>query len=216
MINEPETINADFDEIDTVQQMKVKDICERIELLLDSYCTDNGFESLQGITQQQFAGGLMFVRFNLFDTDKTLLYKYTPNGRTNGNQTLMYDDDIVLYVCRYYIYLCTKYNKIPKPIDFSYLTGIDLDTLKRWEGLESQRPKAYGTIKTLRKAYETGLENGAQSGKNPVGFIATLNHRFHWSSESKTAINVNITRSNDQLMSTYDESLLIESDKKPL
>lgn len=214
MINEHETINEDFAEIDNAENIKIKDICERIEILLDSYCNDNGFDDLQSITQQQFAGGLMFVRFNLFDLDKSLLYKYLPNGITNGLQTLMYNDSVVLGVCQFYIYLCTKYNKIPKPIDFSYLTGIDLDTLKRWEGMESQRPQAYGTIKTLRKAYETGLENGAQSGKNPVGFIATLNHRFGWSSESKTSINVNITRSNEQLMSTYDDSLLIESDKK--
>lgn len=207
MINDDST-NTNQIDVDDVTTSKIRDICERIEILLDSYCDQNGFEDLQSITAQQYAGGLMFVRFNLFDVDKSLLHKYTQGVSHDHCVTDMYDDDVLCGVCDFYIYLCMRCNKIPKPIDFSYLTGIDLDTLKRWEGLESQRPRAYGLVKRLRKTYETGLENGAQGGKNPVGYIATLNHRFGWSQESKPTLTVNITRSQNEIMSTYNQNLI--------
>lgn len=213
-MSNPENITAEHVEIDDATTAKIKDICERIEILLDSYCNQNGFENLQSITAQQYAGGLMFVRFNLFDVDKSLLHKYTQGVSNDHCITDMYDDDVLSGVCDFYIYLCMSCNKIPKPIDFSYLTGIDLDTLKRWEGLESQRPRAYGLVKRLRKTYETGLENGAQSGKNPVGYIATLNHRFGWSQESKPSLTVNITRSQNEIMSTYNQNLIDDQQAK--
>ena len=190
---------------------KIKDICEKIDILLDSYCQENGIENLRQETQQVFVGGLMYVYFNLFAQDKSLLRLYTPGISNDKCITNMYNDYIVWCICQYYIFICHKYNKITKPIDFSYLTGIDLDTLKRWESMESQRPQAYGTIKRLLKTYESGLENGAQSGKNPVGFIATLNHRFGWSADNKPSLTVNITRSKNEILSTYNQNLIDET-----
>jgi len=190
---------------------KIKDICEKIDILLDSYCQENGIEDLKQEPQQVYVGGLMYVYFNLFAQDKTLLRLYTQGISNNNHVTDMYNDYIIWCICEYYIYICHKYNKIPKPIEFSYLTGIDLDTLKRWENMESQRPRAYGTVKTLRKAYETGLENGAQSGKNPVGFIATLNHRFGWSADNKPSLTVNITRSKNEILSSINPDLLADN-----
>jgi len=209
-----QTQNTEQVEIENAIDAKIKDICERIDILLDSYCQENGFDDLQSITAQQWAGGLMFVKFNLFALDKSLLHKYTQGISNNGHVVELYDDVVVCGICDFYIYLCTRNNKIPKPIDFSYLTGIDLDTLKRWESMESQRPKVCGMVKTLRKAYESGLENGAQSGKNPVGFIATLNHRFNWSQESRTSVAININRSQSEIMSTYNQNFLDDHEQK--
>ena len=204
-----DTIDAQNVENDPTDA-KIKDIIERINILLDAYCKEQNLEDLRKESQAVFYGGLMFVCFNLFDTDKSILYKYTQGVSNNGCITQMYDDDILLGVGRYFIYLCTTLNKIPNPTGFSYLTGVDLDTLARWGKSESQRPKAYGLVKMLKSAYESGLESGAQFGKNPVGFIATLNHRFNWANDNKTAVTVNITKTNEQLMSTVDASLLEE------
>ena len=107
--------------------------------------------------------------------------------------------------------MCSKYNKIINQFGFSLLSGIELDTMKRWENMESQRPQAYGTIKTLQRFYENSLENGAQSGKNPVGFIATLNHRFGWSADNKPQLTVNITRSKNEILSSINPELLTEN-----
>ena len=193
---------------------KIKDICERIDLLLDSYKQENSIDDYKQESQQVFVGALMYVCFNLFDTDKTLLRLYSQGSSNNGHITDMYNDYVLLGVCKYYIYLCHKYNKIPKLIDFSYLTDIPLQTFDRWKNSENQRPRAYELVKRLSKTYESALENGAQSGKNPVGFIATLNHRFGWSADNKPSLTVNINRTQEQIMSTFDTSLLSDNQTK--
>ena len=104
--------------------------------------------------------------------------------------------------------MCTQYNKVANIYGFSAFTGIDDGIIVSWESKENQRPGAYNLVKRLRKAYETSLENGAQSGKNPVGFIAALNHRFGWSADNKPTLTVNINRSQEQIMSTFDSSLI--------
>ena len=190
---------------------KIKDICEKIDILLDSYCQENGIEDLKQETQQVFVGGLMYTRFNLFDTDKSLLRLYSQGVLHNNYITDMYNDYIVSCICDYYIYICHKYNKIPNIVGFSYLTGICDDTLINWGKQENQRPQAFGTSKRLLKAYETSLENGAQSGKNPVGFIATLNHRFGWNADNKPSLTVNITRSKNEILSSINPELLTEN-----
>ena len=210
-----ETINADFEEIESATDAKIKDIIERVEILLDAYCKENNIDTLTDVTQAVFYGGLMFVCFNLFDLDKSLLHEYTQGVSNNGRVTDKYNDDVVYGVCKYFIYMCSMYNKVPNPQGFSYLTGIETDTLARWGTLESQRPRAFGVSKMLKSAYETGLESGAQSGRNPVGFIATLNHRFAWSQESKPTLTVNINRSQSEIMSTYNRNLIDENSDKP-
>ena len=210
--------NASFNGSDSVElspdDAKIKDICERIDILLDSYKQENSIDDYKQESQQVFVGALMYTRFNLFDADKSLLHLYSQGVSNKGHITDMYNDYVISRICDYYIYLCHRFNKIPKPIDFSYFTGIDLDTLKRWERLENERPRAYGTIKSLRKTYESALENGAQSGKNPVGFIATLNHRFGWAQDNKPHLTVNINRTQEQIMSTFDTSLLSDNQTK--
>ena len=208
-------IQNDFIDSQTIENSpddaKIKDICEKIDILLDSYCQENGIEDLKQEPQQVFVGGLMYVYFNLFAQDKNLLRLYVPGISNNNHITNMYNDYVLLGVCDYYIYLCFKYNKIPKPIEYSYLTGIPLGTLDRWKNSENQNPGAHELVKRLSKTYESALENGAQSGKNPVGFIATLNHRFGWNADNKPSLTVNITRSKNEILSSINPELLTEN-----
>jgi len=127
----------------------------------------------------------------------------------------MYDDDLIYLLCEYYIYISQKYNKTCHPVGFSYLSGVDLSTLGRWESMESQRPKAYATVKRLKSGYENALEIGAQTGKNPVGYIASLNHRFGWSADSKPQLTVNITRTQDDILKTLDTGLIEKTTENP-
>ena len=188
---------------------KMKDIIDNIELLTADYLQKAHVETITELTQQQYTGLLHFIAIQYFKPTK-VLYKHTPAASHDKYITLMFDDVLINMLCDYYIYISALHNKVSNPYGFASLIGSDVDTLKRWEGLESQRPLAYGTTKKLRKAYETGLENGAQSGKNPVGFIAALNHRFNWSSDSKPQLTVNITRSQDQILQSFDAGLITE------
>lgn len=205
-----ESVNVDSVE-DSETQSKIKDIIERINILIDSFMNEHGFENASDITPNQFDALCMYIRFNLFDIDKSLLYKYYPNISHNKSTTLMYDDYICLCICDYYIYLCGIYNKIPSIYTYTQLTGINYDSVMRWANMESQRPNAYGIYKKLRNAYEKGLENGAQSGKNPVGFIATLNHRFGWNADNKPQLTVNITRDKNEILRSINPELLTDN-----
>jgi len=206
-----EDINADVLEVDnSLIDAKLKDIIQNVESIANTYLQGLNAETLTELTQQQYTGYLRTCALSFFRPTKCL-YKHTQQTTHDGLITCMYDDDLIEVVCDYYISLSERHNKISNLYGFSVFIGCDDDTLQRWEGLENQRPKACATVKRLRKTYERGLENGAQSGKNPVGFIATLNHRFGWAQDNKPRLTVNINRTQQEIMSTFDTSLI--SDK---
>lgn len=188
---------------------RIRDIIQNIDSLLETFKQEHDVEHFRDVSQQEWTGALKYVQFTYIRPTKCL-YKYTPDSIHNGYQTLMYDDYIVSHICDYYMYLCNMYSKIVNIYGFYALTGADFDTIASWGMMESQRPQAFRTWKRLRNEYESSLENGAQSGKNPVGFIATLNHRFSWSSDSRPALQVNITRSREQILSSVNQDLLEE------
>jgi hypothetical protein len=193
----------------SLKDAKINDIISNIELLIDTYLKDHDINSIKDLTQQEYNGLLMYIQLQYIRPTKCL-FLHSQGLSHDHNITLMYDDDIVYSVAMYYIYMSYNNNKVVQPFGFSLMTGIETDTIRNWKTLESQRPKAFGLSKTLYEVYENSLENGAQSGKNPVGFIATLNHRFGWSSEGKATLTVNITRNKDEIMSSVNPELITD------
>ena len=209
-----DSLSSDFSDVsDSVLLSKFQDIVSNIELLTDDYLKSHNIVSLKELTQQEYSGYLMYIAMKYFKPTK-ILYKHIQGVSNNKQITLMYDDDLLTLLCEYYIYMSLDCNKVVNMYSFSLFSGIDDDTLTRWTKEESQRPKAYGITKRLSKAYEKSLENGAQSGKNPVGFIATLNHRFGWNADNKPSLTVNITRTQNEIMSTFDNALLSDNSEK--
>ena len=195
---------------DSALQAKMRDIITNIELLTESYKREHDIESLKDITQQQYSGFLMYCAMNYFKPTKCLLYKDSISGMNNAN-VYRYNDSLLVLVCEYYIYISFNNNKVVNPYGYSMFIGCDVDNLEKWSRPESQRPLLVGMVKRLQKTYETSLENGAQSGKNPVGFIATLNHRFGWSADNKPQLTVNITRSKNEILSSINPELLTDN-----
>lgn len=191
-------------------ETKLQTIISDVNGIIAGCLSDHGFENLTDITQQQFTGVLHFVGMNYFKSTKCL-YKYTPGVNHNGQTTKMYNDDLLYGICMYYIYICTVNNKVVNPFGFSAFIHCDYDLMNTWIQMKNERPQAYRVAKTLREYYQTSLENGAQGGKNPVGFIATLNHRFGWSADNKPTLTVNITRSKNEILSTYNRNLIDET-----
>jgi len=194
----------------SVDDAVIQDIITNIDRLIEEFKISHDVDDIRTISQNEFTGILKYIQFNYIRPTKCL-YKYTPNTIHNNNITLMYNDYIVSSICDYYMYLCSIYNKIVNVYGFYALTGIDFKTFESWEEMQSQRPQAFQTIKRLKKEYECTLENGAQSGKNPVGFIATLNHRFGWSADNKPQLTVNITRSKNEILSSINPELLTDN-----
>lgn len=80
-----------------------------------------------------------------------------------------------------YLYLCSKYNKVPSVIGFSLFTGIDYsylyDLCERFE----LRPEMQEVVKRINLLRENGISNRLIDGKsNPIGAISVLNHQFGW------------------------------------
>lgn len=191
---------------DSELSAKIHDIIQNIEILSESYLQGLKADTITDLTQQEYNGLLMYIAMNYFRPTK-ILYKYKQGVSNNKQVVCMYDDDLLYILCEYYIYMSIRYNKMVNCHGFALLIGSDGDTLTRWEGLKEQRPKVYGLTKRLKYEYEKGLVNGAQSGRNPVGFIATLNHYYGWSADNKPTLTVNINRDSKQIMSTFDNSL---------
>lgn len=191
-------------------QTKLQTIISDVNGIITGFLNDHNYENMIDISQQQFTGVLHFVAVNYFKVTKCL-YKYTPGISNDRQRVLMYDDDLIMGICDYYIHLCMINNKVINPYGFSMFIGCDYDLFNTWAGMKNERPKVYRVVKMLRSCYEMSLENGAQSGKNPVGFIATLNHRFGWSADNKPTLTVNITRSKNEILSTYNQNLIDET-----
>jgi len=204
--------NSSDNSIDnSVDDAVIQDIISNIELLIDNYKSIKGIESLIDITQQQFTALLDYIRFNYFIPNKNLLYKYIRGVSSNNYISHQYNYYIISGIVDYYIYLCRDNNKVSNIYGFSCLTGIADSVICHWGKEESQHPQAYRLSKNLSSSYENSLENGAQSGKNPVGFIATLNHRFGWSADNKPQLTVNITRSKNEILSSVNPDLLADN-----
>lgn len=198
----------------SVDDAKIKDIISNIDRLTENFIQERNIDDLRNVSQNEFTGLLKYIQFNYIRPTKCL-YKYSQGVSNNKQVTCLYNDYIVSSICDYYMYLCSIYNKTVNIYGFYALTGITFDTIESWAKMESQRPQAFDTVKRLRKEYESTLENGAQSGRNPVGFIATLNHRFGWSSENKPSLTVNITRSKNEILSSVNQAFLTENGATP-
>ena len=206
-ITENPTSEQDFNVDDSVVDAVANSLIEGIENCYNQYCIDNNIENMKTETQSVFTASLMYCYFTFIKPQKNILYKYKQGISNNNHVTMQYDFDLLGVLCDYYIYKSLSNGKVPSIQGFCYFLGISSDMPYEWAKQESQHPKATNIYKKLRKAYETGLEYGAQFGKNPVGFIATLNHRFGWSSDNKPTLTVNINRDSKQIMSTFDNSL---------
>lgn len=193
----------------------IQDIISNIELLTADFIEKNGIEDMRTTPQQVFMALLDYIRMNYFAPNKSILYKYIKGKSSNGHISNEYNYYILNGIVDYYIYMCRYYNKVSNIYGFSTLSGVSDSVICSWGKQESQRPEAHRLFKNLSSSYENGLENGAQSGKNPVGFIATLNHRFGWSADNKPQLTVNITRTKQEILSGVDQALLVENPENP-
>lgn len=205
-----ETINTNDCYVeDSETSAKLHDIITNIEILTSDFLATKGddVKTLKDLSQREYCAFLMYVRDNYIRPTKCI-YKFFPGINNNKQITLLIDDDILCGIVDYYISLSLNADKVCNKMGLNALLGIAFDTIDRLEKAKDQRPEASAIIKTLDKWYEYSLEVGAQTGKNPVGYMATLNHRFKWSDDSKPQIQVNITRDKSQIMSSVNPELI--------
>ena len=66
---------------------------------------------------------------------------------------------------------------------YSFISGIDTDTLVMWESDRKASKEQTDLVKNIRQLDEESLKDLLVTGKrNPVGVVAVLNNRHGWSS----------------------------------
>jgi len=207
--------NSDFQVENSKSDAIAKSLIDGIQNAFDSFIESHNIDDMKTESQNVFNAALMYCNFNYISIYRKYLYKYSRGISNNGYITNEYDYYIIDKLVDYYIYLCCVYNKVSSIAGFCFLLGLNQDTVQEWGRDNSQRPDAGAIYKKLRFSYENALENGAQNGKNPVGYIAALNHRFAWNTDNKPALTVNITRTRDEILNSVNTALLSDTVENP-
>jgi hypothetical protein len=165
-----------------------------IDLYFNEFCNKEKIDNMTEAPQSLFYAALIYVYNNIFKGTNKLKLKGKLQGYNNNNYNNQYSNinnsncnsynyEYLNYIADYYIYMCYKYNKICTISGYCKLTGIREDVIYNW-GSESRTPQlsasANNLYQKLSKDYESSGEARLWSGKNPVGHLAAMNHRFNW------------------------------------
>ena len=129
------------------------------------------------ISQYQFKDLLFYIHDTCFPNTDIFKIDYTT-----------YNMELLFSIYNIYKRICVMYNKISFLSDFSILTGIEEETIISWmydKGniFNSDKIKLY---KKVMRDSETAVSTQMIStGRNPVGYMAILNHYHGWSTTAE-------------------------------
>lgn len=153
-----------------------------IESALFEFSESQGYENPREMTQSVWNAALNYCNKHCI-TKKDLKV----NSNIYINNTIMptncqsYDFDKVNSLCDLYINLCMTYDKECSIIGFSFLSGINYETLEEWKRGDKATSRNSVIPKKIAVFREESLSNKLAGGKaNPVGILAILNHHYGW------------------------------------
>lgn len=171
------------------KQIDQVDIFENdIELYIQLFCEKYNIEDMTKESQARWNACLQFIRKNVFN-DKSMLKDNNIINNTNINNNIMpstynrYNYSLLNNIVDIYIYYCSIYDKEVSINGFSFLTGINTDSINNWSYDEKSSSESFAIYKKLSAGNEESLSAKLATGnKNPVGIIAILNRRHGWAS----------------------------------
>jgi len=150
---------------------KANTIINEILQCFDDFCIEQNIDSIRDISQSVYGGMLLYTQNRLF--------KHTDRLKVKNNINNAYDTDLLSYIADFYIYHTKVYDKECSVYGFQYLTGISDITLYEWG--RNASCGGFKIVKNIRAQRENSLSEKLQTGKNPVGVLAILNHFYGWS-----------------------------------
>lgn len=105
----------------------------QIELYLDQYITERKIKNMNKETQGRWNAALLYIKKHVFQNKDDLMSEVNHS---------MYDEYKINRICDIYINLCYEYDKEISINGFSFLTGINRDTVYSW-GKEECRSTVY-------------------------------------------------------------------------
>lgn len=170
--------------MERIAENQIEVFDNKIAEALAMFCEENEIKNLKAESQNVWNGALMYIRRYAFP-DKSILKsnkRNTVDGNNIQSNYNAYNYDLVNNICDYYIYICSMYDKEISINGFSYLTGIDRETIRTWGDDRTKLSKV--SLEIFKKLYE-GREESLSAklvtgNKNPVGILATLNRWYQW------------------------------------
>lgn len=156
-----------------------------IEACLNMFCDQYQIKDMIKEPQSIWNAALMYIKKMVFpDVKKLKSSNLISNGSKFQTNCNAYNYDLVDHICDIYIYLCMVNDKEVSINGFSYLTGINRDTIKEWgHNNKKLSDMAFLIYKKLVDTRLESLSGKLATGKqNPVGVIAILNHFYGWNS----------------------------------
>lgn len=167
---------------------------------IDNYILEHdNIDLVHDITQYQWKSVLYYIHDNCFP-DRSMLKR---TDRDNNS----YDYDLLSYIYDIYKRLCMEYNKITMLSDFSILTGIDDDLITSWSnGTSGNKLNTQGSRlhRKIMRDNETAVSTTMiSSGRNPVGYMAILNHYHGWNMPSTNNGDTEKRRTQEEIAAAH-------------
>ena len=163
---------------DEEREQIATEIIEKLDRTLKEYIDGIGSDK---ITPSQFSAALIYTGKKVFNKDYKFILRDTDRQKVYDNYP--YNYKLIKYIADYYIYITKTYSNVVSINGLSYLLNIDYQIIQMWADRTSEEasPEASAILQKIRNEQEQTLqEAGLYSGKNPVGYIAALNHFFRW------------------------------------
>ena len=170
---------------------------------LDSYIADhNGIDIANDMGQYQFKDVLYYIHDSVLNNKRLTIDGY------------IYNISDVLAVYDIYKRLCARCNKIITIADFSILTGIPRETINGWDRGEGH-PKFNLAGSEVHKKLLADSEDSIatmmiSTGRNPVGYMAWLNHNYNWATTAAANGQTEARRSPQEIAAAH--GVAIEGD----
>lgn len=163
---------------DEEREQIATEIIEKLDRTLKEYINGIGSDK---ITPSQFSAALIYTGKKVFNKDYSFILRDTEKPKIYDSY--IYNYKLIKYISDYYIFISKTYNQVCNIMGLSYITNINYQNIYRWgdQTSEEASPEAREIFQNIRNEQEQTLqEAGLYSGKNPVGYIAALNHFFRW------------------------------------
>jgi hypothetical protein len=153
---------------------------------MDYYITqfkeENNIEDFTRESQSRWNACLMYIHAHVFTDPKLLKSKdnYTESNCIMDSTFNSYNYDLLNDICNYYIYLCMINNKEVSINGFTFLTGINQETIHTWDRYSGERlsNKSFEIYQKLHVYREESLVAKLTSMNHPTAIAILLNKHY--------------------------------------
>lgn len=189
--------------MDKIDQLEIYE--NEIELYLHEFIKKYDIQDMTKESQNRWNAALAYIYNNTFKKDNSIL-------KTNTNLYNEYDYITCNALCDYYINMCMLYTKEVSIIGFSRLSGIDDETINKWN---DKNIKTFGIYKKLIRGREESLSNMLSSNKSVVGVLGILNHHYAWNNAQTVEVRPVIAAADPALIAKQYTDNNIQVAQKP-